>query len=256
MSRRWLVRILKAVGAIATLVALLNILAFEVVLARDALPADAAPHAGKALADLPLVEVAPKGRPASDVLFVYLTGDNGWRDGDVAFTHGIIASGAPVVVLDSLHYFVWGRTPERAAADLARVIEHYSAVWGTRRVVLVGYSYGANVIPVLARRLPPDLRAKVSLIALIAPVAHAELTLRPYSLIDITGPGAYSVASELGKLQNIPAICIYGANDRRAACRRLPAKPVTVPGGHRFEGQRGAVARIIVEAAGQRASQP
>ncbi|HWE46663.1 MAG TPA: AcvB/VirJ family lysyl-phosphatidylglycerol hydrolase [Caulobacteraceae bacterium] len=257
--RRW---ILWALGAFG-IVVLLNTIAFVVVLARDPLPGGGAPHAGPGLRNLPLVERTPARTSAAAPLVIYYTGDNGWQDGDLTFTEGLNRFGAPVVVVDSLHYFARERTADEAAADLARVIDRYSAVWGQRKIVLVGYSYGANVAPVLARRLPDRLRARLQLIAMIAPVGTAELVIRPWSLMDIVDdPFAFSDRSELAKLGGLKAVCIWGRDDHRAACPHLPpalATPAPVPGGHRFLDQRDAVARIIAEAAGmqvQPATQP
>lgn len=253
MIRRQLVRGLGWAAAAFAVVVLLNTIAFVTVLARDPLPADGAPHAGAALRDLPLVEQTPRSTAAAAPLVVYFTGDNGWQDGDLAFVQGLNRSGAPVVVVDSLHYFVREHTARAAAADLSRVIDRYSSVWGDRRIVLVGYSYGANVLPVLARRLPPRQRARIALLAMIAPVGRAELVIRPWSLLDVVDdPSAYSDRSELEKAGGLRALCIWGADDHRAACPSLPpslARPVSLPGGHRFLGEREEVAKIIAAAA-------
>ena len=256
---RWLLR----AAAIAAAGVLLNVVVFVVVLSRDALPGDRAPHAGAALRALPLVEQTPPVMSAAAPMVIYYTGDNGWQDGDLAFVHGFNRFGAPVVVIDSLHYFVRAHAAGDAAADLARVIDRYSAVWGPRRIVLAGYSYGADVAPVLARRLAPDLRARIALVAMIAPVGRAELVIRPWSLLNvIDDPHAYSVRSELEHLRGLPALCVWGADDPAAACPQFPAnlaRPARVAGGHRFVGHRAEVAQIILQAAGvpaQSANQP
>ena len=43
------------------------------------------------------------------------------------------------------------------AGDLARIIRHYLQAWNKKRVVLIGYSLGADVLPFLANRLPEDV---------------------------------------------------------------------------------------------------
>ena len=105
MRTRRILRWLAGAAIAFAVVVLLNIIAFAVVLARDPLPADAAPNARPALRELPLVERVPVRVPASAPLVIYYTGDNGWQDGDLAFTRGLNGFGAPVVVIDSLHYF-------------------------------------------------------------------------------------------------------------------------------------------------------
>jgi hypothetical protein len=235
-----------AVGVVVVMAAILG-----VVLIRDPLPAKGAPAAGPRLEGLPLVEVVA-GPPSGDALMVYYTGDNGWQDGDQAFTAAAARSGLPVVAIDSLHYFIRARSPQGAAADLAAIIDRYSAQWRARRIVLVGYSFGADALPLIARRLPPRLRARVSLIALIGPGGRGELTLRPHSLLSLTGPGAQDVLPALRALGGTPAICVYAAADGSAACPDFPdavIHAVRTPGGHRLMGNYQAVADIVAAAA-------
>jgi type IV secretory pathway VirJ component len=253
LVRRLLLRVFGSVAWAGAAVAAGTVTAFVVILARDPLSAGAAPHAGRALALMPLIETAAKAGPVSDALVVYYTGDNGWRANDRGFTQSLATLGAPVVALDTLHYFVRARTPELAAADLAQVIDRYGAAWRRPKIVLVGYSYGANVLPTIVRRLPPRLRARVVLLALIAPVGRADLALRPWSLMDITAPGAPSTLDELEALHAPQVLCVYGAADVYALCPRLPAalaRRVRVEGGHQFVGERDAVTRAIAAAAG------
>jgi hypothetical protein len=69
--------------------------------------------------------------------------------------------------LDSLHYFWKARTPEETANDIARTIEHYTAAWSRQRVILIGYSLGADVLPSIVNRLPSDVREHICSIALV-----------------------------------------------------------------------------------------
>ena len=57
--------------------------------------------------------------------------------------------GVAVVGFNSLKYFWKEKTPEDTAADLARVVQHYSEAWNRHRVMLIGYSFGAGLLPFL-----------------------------------------------------------------------------------------------------------
>lgn len=57
------------------------------------------------------------------------------------------ARGIPVVGFDSLRYFWKKRTPEGLAADLDRVLRYYGRHWGKSKLILIGYSQGADVLP-------------------------------------------------------------------------------------------------------------
>ena len=76
---------------------------------------------------LPLHTVAAKTSPAL-ALAVMLTGDGGWARLDRRIADDLAAHGVSVVGLDSRAYLMQERTPDEAAADIARVIRRYVAL--------------------------------------------------------------------------------------------------------------------------------
>ena len=117
--------------------------------------------------DLGLVEVPASGGADRGAMAVILTGDGGWADIDKSVAAGLAAAGVPVVGWSSLRYYWTPRTPEAAARDLARIVEHYSAAWKKERVLLVGYSFGADVLPFLVNRLPAPALARIGSVSLL-----------------------------------------------------------------------------------------
>lgn len=92
-----------------------------------------------------------------DTLAVIYSGDGGWAAIDRGLTDGLVRAGTPVVGYSSLRYFRTARTPQGAADDLAATLRRYMAAWGKRRVILVGYSFGADALPKIVPALPADL---------------------------------------------------------------------------------------------------
>src|SRR6266849_3667469 len=117
---------------------------------------------------LPLVEV-PATSGASDTLVVFVSGDGGWAKIDKSISKILADNGMPVVGLNALQYFWTKRTPDGAARDLQSILEKYLATWKKERVLFVGYSRGADVLPFMINRLPPELRSKTRLVALLGP---------------------------------------------------------------------------------------
>ncbi|HWU39792.1 MAG TPA: AcvB/VirJ family lysyl-phosphatidylglycerol hydrolase, partial [Candidatus Acidoferrum sp.] len=115
----------------------------------------AAPKAPE-VKDLPLVEIPASG-PASDMFAIVISGDGGWAGIDRGLGQTLSSNGISVVGVNSLQYFWTRRTPETAGADLNRILRHYLTAWNKRSVILAGYSMGADVLPFMADRLPPDL---------------------------------------------------------------------------------------------------
>lgn len=205
-----------------------------------------------ALADLPLVEV-PAAATTGDALAVIVSGDGGWAGLDRELAAALAARGHPVVGLNSLQYFWTRRTPDEAGRDLARLLRHYLARWGKQRILLIGYSRGADVLPFMASRLPADLRARVAVVAQLGPGTTVEFEFHVGDWLRSSDrPAALPVAPEVGKLRGLRLLCVYGADETDSLCPRLPvglARTERLAGGHHFGGDYAALARLVLETA-------
>ncbi len=208
---------------------------------RRALPGD--------VRDLPLVEL-PAGDASGDEVAIMLSGDGGWAGLDKAVAAQLNARGVSVVGWDSLRYFWTARTPDAAARDLQRVIEHYTQVWHKSRVLLVGYSQGADVLPFLVNRLPEPVHRWIAATALIGVSTEAFFEFSVTHWIS-TPTGGLPVLPEItpGRLGRVS--CIYGAEEGDSPCRTLQVeglRSVRLPGGHHFDGDYARVATAVLEA--------
>jgi type IV secretory pathway VirJ component len=186
---------------------------------------------------LPLEEV-PAVKGEGDTLAVMLTGDGGWADIDKAIAAGLAERGVPVVGWSSLSYYWTARTPDRAAADLARIIEHFGAAWKKPRVLLVGYSFGADVLPFLVNRLSPEVRSRIERVTLLGVSEEAAFEFHLSSWLSDKGDSRYPTAPEIEKLAT-PTTCVYGTEEEDSVCLRVKSASVTklpLPGGHHFGG--------------------
>jgi type IV secretory pathway VirJ component len=224
--------------------------AFARLVARNAPPSTAlAPHA---LADLPLVFVAPQSTvPPSDTFAILLSGDGGWAGLDKDVAAALAADGISVVGLDSLRYFWTARTPQGLAADLDRMIRYYLAELGKRRVVVIGYSQGADVLPFAINRLPSATRSHIVLAAIMGMSEHAlfEFHMTSWMGDDNSGP---ATLPEVEKLTGTPVLCVYGDQESDSLCPKLDPHKIIVlklRGGHHFDGNYAGLARAILAAA-------
>lgn len=240
VRRSWL-RWLLVVGGVAAL------FAGVLFLKRDVLAGEGAPG----VEDLPLVVVPAVGEARGEVMAVVLSGDGGWVGINRVVARGLAEQGIPVVGWNSLRYYRQPRTAQEAAEDLQRVIDTYGAAWGKRRVLLVGYSFGADALPFLVNRLPPETRARVAGIAFVALGRDAafEFHFSDWVRRETT---THHTVPEVRRLGRVPMLCVYGAGDRetRVACpllRDTGARIVLLPGGHRFGERYRWVARIVAE---------
>ena len=198
--------------------------------------------------DLPLTEL-PVGGGTGDTLAIMVSGDGGWAGLDRSVAAALNARGLPVVGWDSLRYFWTARTPQGAALDLDRVIRHYARAWGKSRVLLVGYSQGADVLPFMVNRLPQASRQRVAGTVLIGVSNEAffEFSVTHW----LTTPrGGLPVPPEVngGRLGRVA--CIYGAEEAESPCRSFAAqglRRIELPGGHHFAGDYERVASAVLE---------
>jgi type IV secretory pathway VirJ component len=219
---------------------------FRAAYARLTAPAAAAPEPPAEISDLPLEEVHATG--ANDSFVLLLTGDGGWAGLDQELAARLAADGVPTVGLNSLKYFWTLRSPGQTAHDVARVMRHYLSAWNKQKVLLVGYSFGADVLPFVVNRLPQDLRARIASVSLLGIDAHAsfEISIADWVGNDEGGPRTQPEVTALGPL---PVLCVYGEGEADSICPGLPAGSVVrvqVGHGHHFSGDYAELADRIL----------
>jgi|SRR6185436_7556189 len=221
--------------------------AIKLFLSLLCLLAAGAASAQGAPADLPLVEVqAP--RPGGDTLAVFYSGDGGWARLDRGVSRALAAHGTPTVGVDSRRYFWTPRDPDGSARDLTRILHHYLPAWKREKILLIGYSFGADVLPFLANRLPPDLLARVELIGLIG---ASHMATFEFHLTDwlVGGRNERPVLPEVRKLAGRRLLCIYGRKEDDTLCPNLGqdlGKTAPLPGGHHFGGAYETIAALLL----------
>lgn len=200
--------------------------------------------------DLPLIELPASGK-ASDSLAFIVTGDGGWASLDREVGTYLAKQGIAVVGFDSLQYFWTRRTPDQAARDFAKVMQYYLGAWDKQKAILVGYSFGADVMPFLASRLPGDLLQRVKLIALLGPSRDADFEFHVTEWLgSIHRKDSQPVLPEVKKLKGTKTLCFYGRKDGDdSLCTILDsslATRIAIDGGHHFGGDYQSIAEKIV----------
>jgi type IV secretory pathway VirJ component len=225
----------------------------------------APPPAG--LSDLPIVEIpaqpvapqpgdpqpgaVPPDAARTDSFAIIMSGDGGWAGLDQDVAAALSAKGIPVVGLDSLRYYWTPRTPDGLAADTDRMIRYYLAHFGKQRVLLIGYSQGADVLPFAVNRLPEATRTRVALVAVMGMSQHALFEFHLSSWISDSNSGPATLP-EINRISGAPVLCIYGADESDSLCPQLDPKKfiiVKLKGGHHFDGDYANLARQILAAA-------
>jgi type IV secretory pathway VirJ component len=197
-----------------------------------------------------LIEV-PASPGRENVMAILYTGDGGWRATDHGLARTLAGQGIPTVAVNTLRYFWTRRTPEEAARDFERIVEHYLAAWKKQKVIVIGYSYGADVLPFILSRLSQSVVSHVELVALLAPTRTVDFEFHLMQwFLQYTPKTSKPVLPELEKLKGLRILTFCGDQDGEALCRYLPpgiSKIVFLHGGHRFDKLYKVIAEDILK---------
>ncbi|NIK01030.1 virulence factor family protein [Xanthomonas cannabis] len=199
------------------------------------------------LGDLPLVELHA---PGSDRLVVMLSGDGGWRELDKGIAAQLQQQGVSVVGWNSLRYFWASRTPQQVGADLDRVIAAYRQRWHIQHVALVGYSFGADILPFAYPELSPQQRASVQFVSLLGLGHQADFKVRVGGWLGWHNDAERDVEPAIQSLDAHRLQCIYGSEEKDTLCPELRARGVEVavrPGGHHFDHDPVVLTTLLMQ---------
>jgi type IV secretory pathway VirJ component len=218
----------------------------------DAIVRDVQPHLYQGdpggVEALPLVEL-PAESP-SELMAVVISGDGGWRDLDRTIAEALQKDGVSVIGWDSVRYFWHLKTPEETAADLAAVLTKYGERWHAKKIALIGYSFGADVLPFLYNRLPMPLRAKIALVSLLGftPKADWQISVSGW-LGSPPSEDALPVDADLARMPPGLIQCFYGKEETDSFCPDLVSRGIDViatEGGHHFDHDYAALEQRIL----------
>lgn len=189
------------------------------------------------------VTVVPSSQSAVlPYMAVEWTGDAGYGITDQEICKSLSKNGISAVSVNSFRYFLKRRTPEEVSNDCSRLIRHFGDQWNRRKVILIGYSFGADVLPFMYNRLPPVIKKNVSLLVIISPSYKADFHFHIASWFGHTAKDALPIIPELEKVKDTKVLCFYGKRDQNASGPEIEkenlAKVIALDTGHRI-GRNG-----------------
>lgn len=209
---------------------------------------------------------APAGK--GDVLTILYSGDGGWADLDKRLGTEFAARGIPVVGVDTFKYFWRSRSPDVAAQQLDALITQSLAKWHKQRVWLVGFSFGADVLPTIIDKLPPATRARITQLVLLSPSRDINFEIQFEGYMAAQGRFKalvktitekfntvphYPAIPPLAALQSEPpVVCYYGLDEKDDSLCTEAGLPAWVqvhgqPGGHHFDEGYVALAGQMID---------
>lgn len=183
---------------------------------------------------------------------VYFSGDMGLRFGMGPYvTQALSDAGVPVLAVASSTAFARHRDRAYVDALLADAIRDALRRTGAPRIVLIGQSFGSDMIRVGLTALPADLRARIAAVVLVVPGETAYFRADPLGTAYIGTPDADPASAR--SLDWLPITCIRGAAETDSLCPLLVTpnvRHIDLPGGHFLRSDHDLLVRTIFAALG------
>jgi type IV secretory pathway VirJ component len=201
--------------------------------------------------EMPLTIIPAEGIIKGPAFFL-ISGDGGWTSFDNSFCEALAKKGIPVVGLDAKKYFWKAKTPEETTAALAPVIEQYTKQWNRSGFVLAGYSFGADVVPFIAGRLPDPIKGKAKLILLLSPDRYGDFEIHLTDMLSLgIAKKRYNIVNEVKNIKEFHAAAIFGQNEEDIniqAFKETGIKVYLLPGDHHYNKNVSGLTDMIIKA--------
>ena len=205
--------------------------------------------------DLPLIVIPSAQQEDHLPIVLFISGDGGWTSFDRSIADNLAGKGMPVVGLDARKYFWNSKTPQECASDFSKAVQRYLQQWNRKKFILVGYSFGANVVPFIADKFSPELKESLSGIFSLSPTEKADFEIHLSDMLGIGGKNEdFNVPEEIKKIKRFRTVCIFGADEEEATriqFGQAGATIITLPGNHHYNNHPSAAAEAIFKEIGK-----
>jgi len=198
---------------------------------------------------LPVVIMENKSAPTDRLVFM-ISGDGGWTSFDQGLASALNEKNTTVLGLDAQKYFWGGRTPEETSKEIAVLLNFYVQRNPKLHIALVGYSFGACIMPFVANRLVPEIKKNVKSLVLISPDVKGDFEIHVSDMLSLAGrEEPYNVLQEMQRVSGLRKFCIFGTAEDKELIQQFINGGIqveTIAGGHHFNNNFSALTEKIL----------
>jgi type IV secretory pathway VirJ component len=181
-------------------------------------------------------------------LIFYISGDGGFNKFSTSFMQTLNKDGYAVIGLNAKEYFWSKKKPQEAANAIEAAINESNKQWKKKNIVLIGYSFGADVAPFMLTHFSAATAAKVIHMILLSPSTKTDFEIHVLQMLGWGKDAGESVPDEINKI-SAPLTVITGDDENAFPFNQLKIKNkelIKMPGGHHYDGDISALCKKIV----------
>jgi type IV secretory pathway VirJ component len=190
------------------------------------------------------------GSDSQTPFILYISGDGGFNNFSTGLCTAINKSGYSITALSAKSYFYDKKTPEQAVADITAYLQKQFQNRKNQQLVLAGYSFGSDVIPFIANKLPGSIKQKLISVVLLSPSTSTDFEIHWLDMLGVSKKRSMDVMAEINKMDFIKLVAIVGSNENIFPVKDIKLKNYikeTLPGDHHFDGNTDKVAKTMMK---------
>jgi type IV secretory pathway VirJ component len=183
-------------------------------------------------------------------LIFYITGDGGMNSFSTDLCESFNRKGYDITALNAKSYFWDKKTPEQTATDVNNYLTKKLAGRKNQQVALIGYSFGADVLPFVINRLSKNIHENLLVSFLMASSGSTDFEIHWTDIFGGNKKRSMDVVTEINKLTNDKIVIISGSDDGTLEVNKITLKKYThevLLGGHHFDGDTEEITKVILK---------
>jgi len=181
-------------------------------------------------------------------LVIYISGDGGLNDFSKSLCAGISSKGYPIAAINSRSYFWDKKTPEQTASDINNYVTTKLKGRASQQVILIGYSFGADVTPFVVNRLDSNLSGKLQSVILLSPSGSTDFEIHWSDLWGSSKKRSSDVVAEINKMKVNRLITIFGSSETDFPVSAIKVSHYynyRLTGGHHYAGNTADLVKLL-----------
>lgn len=193
---------------------------------------------------LPIIE--SRSAANLDYYVILFTGNGGWRKLVQAITLYLNQKNVSVLAINTKKYLLSKKYPNQICCDIETLIDRYNSKWKRKKVIIIGYSMGAEILPFAINCMEDKYKQKINDLILIGPGQKAtfKVKLRDYYWELNKGEDIYPELQKMNK-EKTYVIC---DDNKFSICHKNLDGVVDhdfLGGGHHFGGDYNKLSRLV-----------